>query len=119
MENLFNKYGGFATVSKIVRAFYKEIGASATLKPYFEGINIDGLIDHQTKFLSQVLGGPATYTGRQLGAAHASLNITEEAFTEVAEILQDVLEDHGVEDEDVSAIMGIVGSVKPQIVKPA
>lgn len=119
MSNLFDKYGGFSTVSQIVRSFYKEIGASPTLKPYFEGVDLESLIDHQTKFLSQVLGGPAQYTGRELGQSHARLNITEAAFNEVANILQEVLEDHDVEDADVNSIMAIVGSVKGQIVHAA
>ncbi len=119
MSSLFDKYGGFSTVSQIVRSFYKEIGASQTLKPYFEGVDLEALITHQTKFLSQVLGGPAQYTGRELGQSHAKLNITEDAFSEVAEILQDVLEDHDVEDADVASIMAIVGGVKGQIVTAA
>lgn len=118
MSSLFDKYGGFSTVSHIVRAFYKEISASQALKPYFEGVNMEVLISHQTKLLSQILGGPSTYSGRELGQAHAFLNVTESAFTEVAEILQEVLEDNGVEDEDVATIMGIIESVKSQIVAP-
>lgn len=118
MSNLFDKYGGFATVSHIVRAFYKEINASKALKPYFGGVNMETLISHQTKLLSQILGGPSTYSGRELGQAHAFLNVTESAFIEVADILQEVLEDSGVEDEDVVTIMGIIGSFKSQIVAP-
>lgn len=116
MNSIFDKYGGFATISKIVRDFYKEIGNSAALKPYFEGANLERLIDHQTKFMSQVLGGPAQYDGRELAAAHARLKISEAAFAEVASILQEVLEDHNMEDDDVAKVMAIVGSVKDQIV---
>jgi hemoglobin len=119
MTNFFEKYGGFAAVSQIVRDFYKGVMASPRLKPYFHATNVDYLIEHQTKFLSQILGGPAEYNGRALLLAHANMGITEEAFTEVAEILQDVLEDNGIEDEDLSTIMGIVGSVKDQIVTGA
>ena len=119
MTNLFEKYGGFASVSQIVRDFYKGVMASPRLKPYFHATNVDYLIEHQPKFLSQILGGPAHYNGRSLLLAHANLGITEAAFTEVAAILQDVLEDNGIEDEDLSAIMGIVGSVKDQIVTSA
>jgi len=76
MSNLFDKYGGFATVSQIVRAFYKEISVSQALTPYFEGVNMERLIAHQTQLISQILGGPATYTGRELGNAHSFLKIT-------------------------------------------
>ena len=48
--SLFEKYGGFATVSTIVRQFYKDVLTSPNLKSYFEDVNMEVLIDHQTKF---------------------------------------------------------------------
>ena len=113
---LVDNYGGFATVSKIVREFYRQILQSATLKPYFQGANMERLIDHQTKFIAHVLGGPAEYTGRELGAAHARLKITAEAFGEVAAILQETLEDAGMEEADVATVMGIVVGARGHVV---
>ena len=115
--NLFDKYGGFATVSHIVRQFYKDVLSSPNLKPYFERVDMEQLIDHQTKFISHVLGGPAEYTGRALEVGHRGLRITNAHFDEVAEILQDVLEDAGMEDGDVSTVMGIVAGTRSQIVE--
>ena len=116
MANLYDKYGGFRTISRLVHDFYDRIGDTPELDSYFEGVNMKGLIDHQTKFLCQLLGGPSDYSGRQLAAAHQSLDITPGHFDLVAEILQETLEDGGVEDSDVSAIMQTVASTKPEIV---
>ena len=116
--SLFEKYGGFATISKIGRAFYKDVMASPTLKPYFKNVDMQALMDHQTKFLSHAMGGPAEYTGRSLAAAHRHLDVTHAAFAEVAEILQDNLEDAGMDPADIEAVMGIVGSTLPDIVAP-
>lgn len=115
--SLFEKYGGFATVSTIVRQFYKDVVASPNLKGYFENVNMESLIDHQTKFISHALGGPAEYTGRTLANSHRGLKITNADFDEVAEILQDVLEDVGMEEEDVITVMGIVASTRSAIVE--
>ena len=115
--SLFEKYGGFATVSTIVRQFYKDVLASPNLKSYFEHVNMEALIDHQTKFISHALGGPAEYTGRSLAASHRGLQISGAHFDEVAEILQETLEDAGMTDEDVTTVMGIVGSVRSDIVE--
>ncbi len=116
MATLFEKYGGFATVSKIVREFYRLILQSPTLKPYFANAHMERLIDHQTKFIAHVLGGPAEYTGRELGAAHERLKISGEAFEEVASILQEVLEDAGMESADVSSVMAIVAGARSAVV---
>ncbi len=118
-SSLYDKYGGFATVSNLVHDFYDRIGQTPELDSYFEGVNMSRLISHQTKFLCMALGGPADYTGRQLSAAHKSLSITPAHFDLVAEILQETLEDGGVEEDDINAIMGIVGSTKEDIVAKA
>ena len=114
---LFEKYGGFSTVSSIVHSFYKDLQENDKTKHYFENINMEALIDHQTKFISHALGGPAQYTGRTLQGAHAGLQISNEDFDEVADVLRDNLEDAGMEDDDVEKVMGIVESVRPMIVQ--
>ena len=115
-ENLYNKYGGFATVSHLVQNFYGKVLASQSLKPYFNGIDMPKLMKHQTAFLCSVLGGPASYDGQTLAAAHKNLKITAAAFGEVAELLQETLEDANVSDEDVKAIIGIVATTQNDIV---
>ncbi len=72
---------------------------------------MERIIDHQTKFIAHVLGGPAEYSGRELAVAHSSLKITGSAFDEVAE-----LEDAGMEAEDVSKVMGIVAGARGSVV---
>ena len=74
------------------------------------------LMDHQTKFFSGILGGPVEYSGRELKGAHARLGITEDAFLEVLELLEETLEDMNIEDADIETIMEIVGGVRSDIV---
>lgn len=54
---LFDKYGGFAAVSKLVMAFYDRILDSDQVGGYFEDIDMKRLIDHQTKFVASIMGG--------------------------------------------------------------
>ena len=114
--SLYDKYGGFATINSIVIKFYDNLQANDDVSHFFENISLDRLIDHQTKFLCQVLGGPADYSGRELKEAHLPLKITEKDFGVVATVLQETLEDSGVEADDLATIMGVVGSTKDQIV---
>ena len=116
MTTLYDKYGGFSTISKLIQAFYEKVADSENLAPYFEGIDMQKLMDHQTKFFSDILGGPVEYTGRQLKAVHANLAITEDAFSELAELNEETLEDMSVEDTDIETVMEIVNGVKSDIV---
>ncbi|OUS24302.1 hypothetical protein A9Q99_25580 [Gammaproteobacteria bacterium 45_16_T64] len=115
-DTLFDKYGGFATFSAVVSNFYKKIMDSDELIPYFDGIDMDKLMDHQTNFIARALGGPDKYSGRDLKKVHARFNITQPHFGEVAELLTEALEEAGVAGEDVETIIGVVGSLQDQIV---
>lgn len=118
MTTLYDKYGGFATVSKLVQEFYNKVAESEELAPYFAGVDTQQLIDHQTKFFSDILGGPVKYTGKELKIVHASMGITEEAFAEVADLLEETLEDMDVEEGAIETIMEIVAGVKSDIISP-
>ncbi len=59
--SLFEKYGGFASVSKIVSAFYNKAIDSDVIRPYFDNIDMRELIDHQTKFIAAM--SPASPCG--------------------------------------------------------
>jgi hemoglobin len=116
MTTLYDKYNGFATVNKLVQVFYGKVAESVNLAPYFEGVDIQKLMDHQTKFFSGILGGPVEYTGRQLKGVHAKLGITEDAFSEVIELLEETLEDMSIEEADIETIMEIIGGLKSDLV---
>ena len=114
---LFEKYGGVPTVSRIVSQFYREVQSRPTLQPYFKGVDMRRLVDHQVKFISHVLGQPASvYEGRSLGAAHGGLRITDAAFAEVADILRQTLEGAGMEPADIEAVMTTVAGARAAIV---
>lgn len=118
--NLFEKYGGVDTVSQVVHAFYREINRRPSLQPYFEGVDMLRLIDHQVQFMSHVLGQPAsTYSGRQLEAAHRALRISPEAFAEVAQILSDCLAHAGMEAQDLEQVMATLAAARHDVVAQA
>ena len=98
-------------------AYNEKISTSEILQPYFEDVDMQRLMNHQTQFFSSIMGGPIEYDDRQLGKIHSRLNITEEAFCEVAELLAEVLEDFDVIQEDIDTLLDIVTKAKPQIVQ--
>jgi len=107
---MFENYGGFAKVSRIVSAFYDKALDSPILSPYFEHIDMKRLIDHQTKFISSVMGGPASYTNDELERIHSHLKIDERAFTEMTALLRESLEDFEIEDNDIDIICKVIKS---------
>jgi hemoglobin len=118
-RTMFERYGGFAKLSKVVLAFYERMIESDVTGPYFEGVDMRRLIDHQTQFLSQVMGGPAVFTDSQLEKYHAHLRIRPAAFDESMELLRETLEDFEFAPQDVEILLGEMGRRRSCIVSAA
>lgn len=103
-RSIFDRYGGFAKVSLAVSEFYRNVLASPRLAPYFDGIDMRRLMDHQTKFFAALMGGPASYTDEHLARVHAPLKIDDSAFDEMATLLRETLEDLDYDESDISTV---------------
>lgn len=115
-KTLYEKYGGFGSVNKVVMAFYDTLLDSDDIGPYFDDIDMPRLIDHQTKFVAMLLGGPVSYSDDQLGNAHRSLGITHEHFDQLKSILHDVLTRHGFEADDAVIVLDAIEQRRQNIV---
>ncbi len=109
MASIFERYGGFASIRRIVSDFYDRVLDDAGLSSYFHGVNLPELIEHQTKFIMMVTGGPANVPNEQLRRAHSRLSITSSDFERIVELLTQTLEDHNLQPEDVA---GVISAVK-------
>ena len=115
-QSIFERYGGFANVSRVVTSFYEKIISSPMTSPYFSNTDMKRLIDHQTKFIASMMGGPASYTNDHLERVHAELGITETAFLEAVDMLKETLEDFNFADDDILQVEMEVMSRKNYIV---
>ena len=115
-RTLYEKYGGFGSVSRVVMAFYDRLLDSDEVGPFFDNVDLKRLIDHQTKFVAHLLGGPADYSGERLQQLHAHLDINGAHFDEMKRILDETLAEHGFEDADRAAVMAEIEARRGQIV---
>ena len=115
--NLFEKYGGFSSVRLAVMDFYERALDSDVVGHHFEDIDMARLIDHQTMFISQLLGGPGAANDGRLERAHANLGVTNAEFDEVVLILGETLNAAGFEIEDLKQVCGAVEARRRLIVQ--
>jgi hemoglobin len=106
VASLFDRVGGFGTLSKIVLSFYDRVLDDDVLAPYFADVDMRRLIDHQTKFVAFLMGGPASYTDEHLRLAHARLGIDSAAFDRMTALMRETLEDFRMADRDVDSVIG-------------
>ena len=104
-QSLFQKYGGFAAISRVVLTFYDKALDSDQIGEFFEEIDMKRLVDHQTKFISSLLGGPASFADERLKHLHSNLDISDQDLDEMAKLLAEALDEHGFEPADRDAVI--------------
>ncbi len=117
--SLYDKYGGFKTVSRVVMTFYEMALESDQIGDYFENVDMARLIDHQTKFVASLLGGPAAFGDDRLHQVHAHLEISHDDFDEMKLLLGEALTEHGMAANDVSLAAQAVEAKRAIIVTAA
>lgn len=114
--SLFEHYGGFAKISRVVSDFYERMLDSPNLASYFKDTNMRRLVDHQTKFIASLMGGPAEFSNEALERSHARLNIDQASFDEMLGLLAETLEDFDFEDSDIKTLMSEMKSRSKYII---
>ncbi len=114
--SFYDQVGGAAGVREAVERFYALVIADPLLAKYFVGVDLTRLKRHQALLLSQVLGGPAGYDGRTLGAAHTGMGISALDYQRVTAHLTETLRSLQISDEVISAVGGTLAQVEPDIV---
>ncbi|SHM92472.1 group I truncated hemoglobin [Cryptosporangium aurantiacum] len=115
-ETIFERIGGEPAVAAVVDLFYAKVIADPSLAPYFDGVDLEQLKEHQRLFVGQALGAERPYPGRALSVAHAGLGITPAAFAAVVGHLAASLAEAGVDDETISQIAAVLVPLEPEVV---
>ncbi|MBL6773461.1 MAG: group 1 truncated hemoglobin [Alphaproteobacteria bacterium] len=117
-ETIWNRYGGYSFVAQTVRDFYDRLLVSKALAPHFDGVNMEGLIEHQIQTVGAVMGGPYDLNVEALRRAHRHLRVQQTHFDELAVILDQTLDSHGLSANDKAVLLDAVESVRSVIVDP-
>jgi hemoglobin len=116
-DTMFERYGGLPFVTRFVLGFYDRVLASPGLAPYFADTDMQRLVEHQAKFISSVMGGPASYSNAALREAHSHLHIDDRAFDEMIGLFKAMLEDFQIAEDDLGAIMAELNAHRTHIVQ--
>ena len=118
MTSIYEEIGGAPSVAAAVDDFYRRVLGDADLAPMFDGVDLQQLKSHQRSFIAAAIGGSEIYAGRDMGAAHAHLPITNAHFDAVVMHLVDTLAGLGVPDATIASIGAALAPLREQIVRP-
>ncbi len=114
--SIYDRLGGEAAVDAAVDIFYRKVLADERISSFFDDVDMDRQRAKQKAFLCIAFGGPNSYTGKDMRAAHARMNLTEQHFNAVMEHLGATLVELGVPAELIGEAAAIALSVKGDIV---
>ena len=112
----YDLVGGAPAITQVVEDFYRRVVGDDALAHYFEGVDLVRLKRHQVLLVSQVMGGPAQYEGRELRESHQTLGITDEHFARVVAHLVAALQQAGVPAEVIGRVGEALGATRSDIV---
>jgi len=113
----YERLGGAPTITEAVERFYTRLLADDQLAPYFTGTDLPTLKRHQVAMLSQVLGGPKSYEGKELAEAHRGMGVTRTHYDAVGAHLLAVLTEMGAPADICDAVAGVLKSVADDVIE--
>jgi hemoglobin len=114
--SVYEKLGAELGISQAVDDFYDRVLGDPLLAPFFADADLVALRHHQVLMLSAATGGPVTYTGLDMAAAHAGRGIMEQHFDRVVEHLVATLSALGVDEETIGQVGAALTPLRPAIV---
>ncbi len=115
----YERVGGGPAIRTVVDRFYDLVLGDHRLTSYFHGTDLPRLKRHQVLLISQVLGGPASYDGRDLRQAHKGMAISREDFGLVVTDLAQALTEAGVDDDVIGRVGATLGAAEGDVVAAA
>jgi hemoglobin len=117
MARSYSRLGGTPAFEALVEDLDRRLLQDERLRSYFDGVSLERLQGHQRSFLAMAFGGPPGYLGRTIEAAHARLDVTDEAFDRVMDHLIAALVDLGVAWELIREVAWALLPLRHDIVR--
>ncbi len=94
-EPVFKRFGGAKGVSRLVFRFYDLVMQSDRLRPFFDGVDMPRLVEHQAAFVVAILTGQSDRSDAELAVLHAHLDIGAAEFDEMMDLLAAAIAEEG------------------------
>jgi hemoglobin len=120
-KTLYERLGGKPAIVAVVDEFVGRVAADTRINGFFAATAADParLAAFKGKLVDQICqasGGPCTYRGKDMKSAHAGMGISSAQFDALVEDLVGALDHFKVAATDKSALLGVLGPMKPDIV---
>lgn len=116
-ETLYQRLGGTEGIAAIIDDALDRHAVNPVLAPRFAGKDLPRLKQLGTQFVCAGTGGPQHYEGRDLRAAHAGMNISEQELLATMDDIVAALNARGVGASEVNDVVAILYSLKGEVLR--
>lgn len=113
--SLYERLGGEEKIRRITAAIVDNHLANDAINARFAESDRDEVIRVVSEFICAGTGGPQSYTGRDMVAAHRGMNISEQEYMAVLDDIMAALESNGVGQREQEELLMIAYSLRGQI----
>jgi hemoglobin len=119
MPSLYKRLGGREGISLVVGDFTANMAADPRVNERFKGMKPEALEKFRSNLADQICdaaGGPCSYLGKDMKAAHAGMKITEAEWNATVENLTKALDKNNVDAKAKQELLAALGPMKKDIV---
>jgi len=111
----FSQIGGESKLRTVIDEFVERVFADTMIGFLFQRANKERIKRFEYEHAAALLGGPITYTGRDLREAHKRHPILGGHFARRRQILKNVLIKHAIPDEVIEGWLAEVDALREQV----
>jgi hemoglobin len=117
-NTLYQRLGGAEGMTRLVDDVVAAHLSNPIVKTRFENVkDLDHLKKMACEFFCAGSGGPETYTGKDMLAAHKGMNISEQEYLAVMDDIVGAMSKNGLDDDVKKDVIAILYSLKGQIIR--
>tara|TARA_R110002050_G_scaffold1244_5_gene8840 strand:- start:147882 stop:148316 length:435 start_codon:yes stop_codon:yes gene_type:complete len=113
---LYDKLGGETGLEGIVSGLIKQIGEDKQVFHYFADSRISRFRTHITQHLCALTDGPCTYSGDSMIDIHTGMNITENDFNHLVDLLINAMELQGIPHRIQNQLLARLAPLRSNII---
>jgi len=114
--SLYQRLGGLDALDAVVSDALLNVAGDARINQRFKGTGLPKLKKNLVDLLCERTGGPCTYTGLDMSAAHEGMNIRDDEFDALVEDMVKSFDKFKVPPREKGELMVALGKMKNAIV---
>jgi hemoglobin len=115
-DEVFQEFGGKAGISKVIDDFLGIWAADPRISARLKDADVERLGFLLKEQITQLTGGPAVYSGRDMKSAHQGMGLRNVDFNALAEDLQNAMEKNGVPTRAQNKLLSKLAPMERDIV---